>query len=342
MGFFGELFGGDRSFLTGLKTKEFREQQARENNPALQLPAPPPRRTIQEALQSGVDFAKQQTPLAFGARESGLADLLNPQATQQFFEGFQPTSFEQALANQSFANIAPDIERSINQQVSLRGLEGSKLAPQLIAEQRGKLGVDIGNILAQLGQRRGEQSLNARLGIDPISQIVGPIAQQDLNQSNLQSDEQFQIQLAQALSDFQNENAIRSLIQKESQQDIGQFSSSLGSLAGGTLGLFLGGPGGAALGSSLGGSAGGSIGGFFGGGQESGQSPVGLGDALSVFQSLQGGTGGSQGKTGGFVGGSQAGNTTFGIPGQSSTQSVFDFPSSVASGIPQSIFNLVP
>lgn len=237
--------------------------------PQLNLPEVPTLLSGSQARQTALDFGESVTPLALGARESALADLLTPESTQRFFEGFQPTSFEQALAQQSFANVIPDVERSIKQNLSLSGIESSPVLAQQIGEARGQLGVDIGQILANLGQQRGVGSLNARLGIDPISQIIGPVSGQDISQQNLQDQLQFERDLAQALVDFQGEQQ-----QQAKQSGLGALG---GSLLGGGAGFFLGGPGGAALGASLGGSAGGAL---FGSGNA--QTPLSLGDALSI------------------------------------------------------------
>jgi len=216
------------------------------------------------------------SPLALGAREGALADLSRG---TDFFEEFQPTSLEQALAQQSFQNIFPDVERSIKHNLSLSGIESSPILAQQVGRARGELGVDIGNILAQLGQRRAEQSLTSRLGIDPFGGILSPLAGADLAQSNFRQQNLVNLALQEAQADFQRR-------QQEAQQRSSGISS-LSSLIGSGLGLaaapFTGGlslAGGAALGGALGGAASP----LFGGGQ----SPFGLGDALSVIQAFPG------------------------------------------------------
>lgn len=244
-------------------------------------------------------------PLALGARESALADIATPESTTAFFQGFQPTSLEAALADQTFQNIFPDVERSIKQNLSLSGIASSPILAQQIGRARGELGVDIGNILAQLGQERGVGSLNARLGIDPFGNVLLPQTQQDLAQANLKQQAFIQLEQQQAFANFQQA--------QQDAQSKAQGISGLGSLIGGGLGLlaapFTGGlslAGGAALGGSLGGAAAGLFGGA--------QSPISLGDALSVSQAFPG-TGGGQG-----FGGGQP--TTFGTTGRRA-QSVF-------------------
>ena len=270
MGFFGNLFGKgglgkaiDPFELTPLgKDKE----QNRLVLPEINL------MKAGDARQTALDFGQAQTPLALKARETALSDLSSPGATQEFFGGFQPTGFEQALASQHFANVMPDVERSIKHNLSLSGIESSPILAQQLGQARGQLGVSIGEILANQGQQRGLASLQARLAMDPISQIIQPISQQELNQSNLQDQLSFQRNIAQSTADFQ-------AVQQQQQQD-GALLAAIGSLVGGAGGFAVGGPAGASLGASLGGS----LGGGFGGGAAS---PIGFGDALSLAELFQ-------------------------------------------------------
>jgi len=286
------------------------------NQAELKLPAAPTLQTGAQARGTALEFGQAQTPLALGARESALADIGRG---TEFFEQFQPTSFEQALGQQSFQNIFPDVERSIRQNLSLSGIESSPVLAQQVGRARGQLGVDIGNILAQLGQQRATQSLQARLGIDPISQIINPISQQDLQQSNLQSQLQFQRDLAQSLADFQTQQQAAS----SKSAGISSLGSALGAGAGALFAIPTGGlsiPAGAALGGALGG-AGASL---FGGGA----SPIGLGDALSVIQAFPGTSGASTPQTPQGRAGTVQGvfdQQDFNFPSESNSGSIFGF-----------------
>lgn len=269
MGFFGNLFfqeglgkAIDPFGLTPLG-KDAKERPI--------LPDAPTLMTGGEARQTALDFGQENVPLALGARESALQDLLNPQATQDFFAGFQPTSFEQALADQTFKNIFPDVQRGIKHNLSLSGIESSPVLAEQIGQAQGNLGVSIGQILANLGQQRGAASLNARLGIDPISQIINPISTQELNQSNAQDELNFQRELAKFGIDLQR--------QQQQQADASGQAATIGSLLGAGGGFLVGGPTGAAIGGSLGGSLGGGF-----GGNGTAASPLSLGDALSLAQ----------------------------------------------------------
>lgn len=246
------------------------------------LPPPPEFATAGDLLGRGVAFGEEQTPLALGAREGALADILRG---NEFFESFQPTSFEQALANQSFQLATQESDRAIKQGLSLSGLESSPILAQQLGQSRERLGVDIGSILAQLGQTRATQSLNARLGIDPIASIIQPIAGFEQFQDQLQQTANFN----QAMQKFAFDQAQ----QQQQDQEASQLAATLGTFAGGAGGFALGGPAGASIGASLGGSLGGAVGG-------SGQapSPFSFADALALSGNLS---------RGGLFGGQQPG-----------------------------------
>lgn len=293
MGFFGNLFGGG-------------------DVEAPQLPQAPTFKSAEELLGSGISFGKEQTPIAYGARENALGILQDPARTTEFFQGFQPTSFEQALANQTFQNIMPDVERSIKQNLSLSGIASSPILAQQIGQARGSLGVDIGEILAQLGQQRGAGSLEAQLGIDPLAQIVGPVAEFGQQQDQLQQQVEFQRALAQF--------GINQQAAESNRQNKSQGISSFGTLLGGGAGFLLGGPAGAAIGAGLGGSAAGLFGGS--------QSPISLGDALALSQVFPGGGVGSGNIPGSGIFGSRfGGQTQSEVMGQDTRQ--FSSPTSV-------------
>ncbi len=223
-------------------------------------------KTADELFSAAINWARNNNPNALNARESALSDL---QRGNDYYAGFQPTSFEQALGNQQFANVMPDVERSIMQKLSMSGIESSPILAEQIGKARGDLGVSIGQILANLGNERARYSLSSRLGIDPSS-VYDNYLTTDTNQSNMQSNSDFQ----RALMEYQN--AMGDYAAKEKNRMGG--ISSIGSILGGGVGLLTGGMGGAALGSSLGSTA--ST--LFGG---DGQG-INFGDALSVYKYL--------------------------------------------------------
>jgi len=229
-------------------------------------------------------FAEDLTPLALGAREQALGTLQSPESTTQFFEGFQPTSFEQALASQNFANILPDVIRGIKHNLSLSGIASSPALAKLVAKAEGDVGVQVGEFLTNLGNQRATDSLNSRLGIDP-NQILSPFVNTGVAQAQQEAAINAQIQAFNAQANYLNDLA--------NEQDRQSKRGLTGSLIGGTAGFFLGGPAGASLGASL------------GGGLSGGQNPIGFQDALALsggigdvfsggFQGLLGGGGGGR------------------------------------------------
>ena len=252
MGFLSKLFGG------GKKSKQ--------EQPRFEPPPAPKVKTAEELFQEAIGFGKREYPYAYGARESALKDI---GLGQGYYAGWQPTSFEEALGNQYFANIMPDIERSIKHNLSLSGIESSPALASLIARERGTLGVDIGQYLSNLANERARYSLMSRMGIDPYS-VISPYLGTSEQQSNLQSQYNYQNDLLRAQEQFRQS--------QERAAGKGAKRSVLSTLAGGGIGFLLGGPPGAMLGASLGGMASPLFGGT--------TSPIDFGDALSVYSIL--------------------------------------------------------
>ena len=235
MSWFSSLFGG--------KNEE----------PQQQVPAAPVYKTAQQLFDEAMGFAKTNTPYAYGAREGALGDLASKNA---YYESFQPTSFEDALANKNF-ELA---KRGINQGLSLSGMEYSPI----LSQQYGDAGAKIGEYLSNLGNQRALYSLQSRLGIDPYS-TYQPFLASNQGQSNLQTGANYENALLKSQADYQN------ALQAYNQQGAG--ISSLSSLAGAGIGFAFGGPTGAMLGASLGGTASPLWGGS--------QSPISMSDALA-------------------------------------------------------------
>lgn len=275
--------------------------------PALNIPPPPQLPTATDLFNEALALTRKEFPLSLQAREQGIGRIgelnVGPDFFQQFqtapfqeimsdfFQQFQPTSFEETLGNQYFQNVVPDLERSIKHNLSLSGMASSPILAEQIAKMRGNVGVDIGNILAQLGQQRAElalgrqtelanlgqqragQALQSRatgisslLGVDPMNTLL-PYVGTGAQQGNLQAELQRQ------------DDLLRAQIQYQQALDAGKRRSSLlgtiGNLGGAGLGFLVGGPAGAAIGSGLGGVASGLFG---------GQAPVDLGTAIGLAQ----------------------------------------------------------
>lgn len=251
MGLFGGLFGKD---MPTLNIPEYNFSSA------------------SDLYGSAADFAKEETPYAYGAREGALADLA---LGNEYYDQFQPSSFEEALANQYFDNIWPDTQREIKHALSMSGIESSPILAEQLGKAYGDISYDIGKYLSELGNERAINSLNARLGIDPYSQIMTPFV--GVDQTQQQNQANYNITKAQA--DYQN--AMQKYNAKKS--GISSIGSLAGMVAGGLLAIPSGGLSLAAMpaimgGASLGGSLGGTAASLFGGSQ----TPISLGDALSI------------------------------------------------------------
>ena len=252
--------------------------------PEYSPPAAPRLKTAEEIFNESISFAKANYPQAYGARESALTDIGRG---TEFYKGFQPTSFEEALGNQYFQNIFPDVERQTKQALSLSGMESSPILAQLLGQRRGELQTSIGEYLSNLGQARAQYSLQSRLGIDPQG-VSGPFAQTTMNQSNQQAQLNYEASVARAQADYQS--ALAKSKEKQSKvtalTTIGgmAFGALTGGIGAGLMGTAaipgMSAGGGALWGGLAGGFGGGLISPFFGGGQ----SPISFGDAMAMSQ----------------------------------------------------------
>lgn len=210
--------------------------------PEISIPEPPKLPSAQELFDQASQYAKTNFPMAFGAREGALSNISTPEAALSFFSGFQPTSFEQALGAQNFANIMPDVERSIKHSLSLSGLSSSPILAEQIGKARGNLGVDIGEILTNLANQRAMTSLNSRLGIDPYSQLLNPFVNTGVQQSTNQADMLNQYNMLKSQADFQNSlnkaNRFNQMIDAGAGLTLGAITGGFtGGLPGGLSGL---------------------------------------------------------------------------------------------------------
>lgn len=210
--------------------------------PSYNAPAPPKLMTADELFSSGNNFAKTNFPTAYGAREGALADLNNP----NYYAGFQPTSFEQALGNQYFKNVWPDTEAYTADVLSKSGMAYSPVAAATLGKRYGDLSTQIGQYLSDLGNTRATNSLSARLGIDPMS-LISPYVDVGMTQSNNQAnlDYDYQKQLAQiayqqALQKYQQQKGMASLFSKIGGTGLGALlalpTGGMSVLAGAALG----------------------------------------------------------------------------------------------------------
>lgn len=201
------------------------------STPQYNAPPPPKLKTADELYGAATNYAKTNQPFAYGARESALSDLSKG---SDYYAGFQPTSFEQALSSQYFQNVWPDTQESIKHGLSLSGLDSSPLLAEQLGKARGGLETQIGQYLSDQGNQRAQYSLTNRLNIDPNS-ILNPYLQTDMGQSNSQAQSDYDYAQQQAQIDYQQQ------IDKYNQQQalykfIGQISPIGGAIYGGVKG----------------------------------------------------------------------------------------------------------
>lgn len=211
------------------------------NAPQYQAPAAPKLPTADELFASGTNYAKTNDPLAYGAREGALSDLQDPTA---YYSKFQPTSFEQALGNQQFKNIWPDQQAYMMNLLGKSGMASSPVAATTLGNAYGNLSTNIGQYLDTQANNRANQSLTARLGIDPMS-MVTPFVNTGMQQSNNQANLDYNAQLNAANANYAN------ALQKYNSQNA--LSQLIGQGVGAAGGFMAAGPAGASIGSGLGG-----------------------------------------------------------------------------------------
>lgn len=193
------------------------------SQPTYNPPAPPTLPTADQLFTQGTNYAKTNDPLAYGAREGALSDLQNPTA---YYSSFQPTSFEQALGNQSFQNIWPDQQAYMANILSKSGMAYSPVAAQTMGNAYGNLATNIGQYLNTQADNRANQSLTARLGIDPMS-MVNPFVQTGQQQGNAQANLDYGYSQAQAQQQYQ-----QAMNQYNQQQSMAQFLGFASPVAG--------------------------------------------------------------------------------------------------------------
>ncbi len=302
--------------------------------------------TAAELQQQQLNFLSGKFPEFTQARESGLAALqqqgFDPQINiptigagqfgptsitgQQLapvdFASFQPTSFEQGVAQSSFGPLLEQAQRQALQIGSLSGIPSA--APAHFGRAISPALLNIGQFLAQQGQQRGqfeqqrrfqEAGFGQQAGITNLQAVLQQqqLAQQVAQQQALSSEQARQFNLASAIGQDPTANLLSGASlgaqqsQRQSAADLANFQarqaqqgggSALLSLLGGAAGFAFGGPAGASLGAGLGGG----LGEIFGGGA----SPSSFGDVglTQGLGSIFGGGGGGFGGGGGGAGGS--------------------------------------
>lgn len=228
------------------------------------------------------------------AQSNALSNANNP----DYYSRFQPTSFEQALGNQYFQNVWPDEQALIRQQFSQSGLSSSPALAETEGRAYGNLGTQVGSYLSDQANQRAMGSINAGLGINPMS-FLSPFAQQGSEQSGQQAN------LATAQANAQYQNALANY-QYNQQQNQG-IGGLIGAGVGGVAGAFAGNPlAGASLGSQIGTGFGGgtmnpqalAMSGMQGGFQNPFGGGTSLGNTMSQYNSMTGGNSAQPGRGG--------------------------------------------
>lgn len=212
------------------------------STPTYTPPAPPKLPTAQELYGQAQTFGQSTMPNAMGAREGALNDLKNPTA---YYAGFQPTSFEQAMGNQQFQNIWPDQQAYMNNVLNKSGMAYSPVAAATMGKAYGNLSMGIGQYLNTQANDRATGSLNARLGIDPMSSIMQPFASMGAQQGNAQGQLDYGYQQALAQQQYQQQ-----MDKFQQQAAMAKMFGQISPIGGGIYGASTG-----HLGDSLGGSA---------------------------------------------------------------------------------------
>ena len=210
--------------------------------PKYQMVQAPKVMTGADAYSGAVNWGNQNFGNAMGARESALSDLSRG---SDYYAGFQPTSFEQAMANQQFQNVWPDQQAFMMNQLAKSGMSYSPVAAATLGKAYGNTSMDIAQYLANQGNQRAQYSLSSRLGIDPMS-MINPYANAGMNQSNEQANYDWQATKQNADAQYANDMA-------KYQQKMAGYKM-MGQIVGGVGGAFIGGPQGAMMGSQMGGA----------------------------------------------------------------------------------------
>lgn len=199
--------------------------------PTYAPPAPPTLQTADQLYGSAQNFYQNN---GYGNLLTAQGTALNNANNPNYYAGFQPTSFENALATQNFNNIWPQEDAMIKNQFANSGMNFSPALASTEANAYGNLSTQVGSYLADQGNTRATNAINAGLNISPNS-LLSPFVQTGQTQSNDQANLNYQYQQAlaqqqyqQQMNKYQSNNALASTI--------GQISPIGGQIYGGVTG----------------------------------------------------------------------------------------------------------
>ena len=172
------------------------------------------------------------------AQSNALNQIATPQAAQQYYSSFQPTSFENALAQQQFQNVWPQQQAFMQDQLSKSGMSYSPVEAATLGQAYGNTATGIGEYLNTQANNRANTVLSSNLSINPMN-YLSPIADANQNASGKNAQNSMNAQMTNNSADYDNQlmNYKQQLAQG---QAIGSIASSIG---GGMLqsGMFSGG-----------------------------------------------------------------------------------------------------
>lgn len=204
---------------------------SQQSPPTYTPPAPPTLATASDLYGQAQNFYQDN---GYGGLLTAQQTALNNANNPNYYNSFQPTSFADALANQSFQNIWPNEQAQIMNSLSQSGMAYSPVAATTLGNAYGNLSTNIGEYLNQQGNTEATNAISAGLGISPGS-LLSPFVQTGQTQSNDQanlnygySQAQAQQQYQQAMNGYQSNNALASTI--------GQISPIGGQIYGGATG----------------------------------------------------------------------------------------------------------
>ncbi len=237
--------------------------------PNIQLP------TATDLYNQANTFWQNTNPTLYNAQSNAIKNSTDP----NYYNSFQPSSFQQALGSQYFQNVWPDTQAYMKDQLSKSGFINSPGASQALGNSLGNIETGIGQYLSGIGQQQANTGIQAGLSA-PLSGMLNPFVQT----GQQQSDQQANLTLANSQSQYQN--ALNQYVYGQQQQQ--GIGGGLGGILGGVGGFMLGGPAVAGLGAGLGSQLGTGIAGGT-------MNPYAL--ALSGMSTFGGGTGVGQGQS---------------------------------------------
>lgn len=208
--------------------------------PTYNPPAPPTLPTAGDLYNQANSFWQNTNPTLYNAQSNAVKNSTDP----NYYNSFQPSSFQSALGNQYFKNVWPDTQAFMKNQLSQSGMINSPGASQAMGNTLGNIETGIGQYLSGIGQQQANTGIQAGLGV-PLSGLLNPFVQtgqqQTTNQANLDygyQQAQAQQQYQQAMNQYQQQAAFANTLGQISPIGgaiYGASSGNLGNSLSGTM-----------------------------------------------------------------------------------------------------------